>query len=137
MSNKQMIPAIKDQIAYLKRTTGLIDLNDITRIIKSMGYTYNAKKAKERELERFARNIISSFTDIDGIRTLYATGRSGEFVDMKLCKDINKKNAAIRMIKLQIIGLAKAHKKWKNQIDGQMSLFDKEKTSDHSASTAI
>lgn len=118
--NKLLVTHIRMKIEAEKSVRGEFELHDIAEYADGLGYTFDAKRAKEREIGRFCRSIISGFCDSDGDRTLLAVGRSGEYIDREVCTSQVKLQAAYKLLKKQRDGIEKTMKKTKRQIDGQL-----------------
>ena len=97
---------------------------DLALLISSItnDYEFDVDTAREAEMARVCRSVLSTFRDKEGIRTVLATGRSGEFIDIEKCTDKEKVDMVVKRLENQIDGITRTLKKLKPEIDGQMSI---------------
>jgi len=134
MNNKALTPEVTVLVTAAKSANGEFNINSLIEPVKRIGFHFDIKAETDRAVARFINAIIANkFRDEDGDRTILATGRTGEFIDRELCKNRVKLKATFDALELKIKGLTNTQRKVKQQIDGQMSLYDQTIPDEHIA----
>ena len=121
--NEPLIPIIKDLIVKASNGNGEIVLSYLVDGVAKK-FIFDTPKEKEKSMARFCRQIIAQFRDENGDRTIFATGKTGEFINIETCQDAIKLDLVLADIERKMNGLARSAAKIKYQIEGQISFDD-------------